>query len=254
MKLGVNIDHIATLRQARGENDPEPLFGVALARLGGADGITVHLREDRRHICDRDVELLRRLMTSGEMNLEMAATKEMVTIAREVKPDLVTLVPENRQELTTEGGLDVRRKTRSLRNAVQAIADSGIPVSLFINPDTVDVEYAEKTGAHAVEIHTGPYANARTETERDREHQRVVSAVRTALDMGLMVNAGHGLNYDNVTAVARIPGLRGLYIGHGIIARAVFVGLERAVREMRILIDQSAGGGSDPAHGAFYRH
>ncbi len=236
MILGVNIDHIATLRQARLGTDPEPAMAATLAVLGGADGITVHLREDRRHINDRDVELLRRFVPV-ELNLEMAATPEMLKIAGRIRPDLATLVPEKRQELTTEGGLDVANSMRALKNAVKALKGHGIPASLFINPEERDVELSKEIGADMVEIHTGAYSNERGAAKKQRELIRVIGAIRKAVDIGLMANAGHGLNYSNVSAIASIPEIRGLYIGHSIISRAVLTGLEAAVREMKKLIN-----------------
>lgn len=238
MILGVNIDHVATLRQARGGIEPDPLMAAPLALLGGADGITVHLREDRRHIVDRDLHLLRDIVPV-ELNLEMAATKEMLGIAHKIKPDMVTLVPEKRQELTTEGGLDVISHKRKIRDAVKKLQDRGIPVSLFINPTVKDIETARDIGADMVEIHTGAYADA-PGIKKEAELKKVYKASQLALNAGLVVNAGHGLNYYNVKPVAAIEGLRGLYIGHSIISRAVLVGLEQAVREMRDLIRQSA--------------
>ncbi len=234
MILGVNIDHIATLREARRGADPDPLLAVNLAILGGADGITVHLREDRRHIKDRDLRLLREIVPV-ELNLEMAATEEMLRIAWEVRPDMVTLVPEKRQELTTEGGLDLINQRHHLKEVIKEIHESGMPVSLFINPHIMDVDISKEIGADMVEIHTGLYANARGRQQIE-ELQRVKEAVRVGNQVGLLVNAGHGLNYLNVRDVAAIDGIRGLYIGHSIISRAVFVGLERAVREMKELI------------------
>lgn len=237
MLLGVNIDHVATLRQARKGIEPDPAMAATLAILGGADGITVHLREDRRHIQDRDVRLLKDFVPV-ELNLEMAATKEMVGIAATIKPDLVTLVPENRQELTTEGGLDVKSQKKNLQGAVRKIKKSGIPVSLFISPDPVGITISKQIGADMVEIHTGTYANAKRKNQED-ELVRVINAVKRALDIDLLVNAGHGLNYFNVSKVASIKGIRGLYIGHSIISRAVLVGLERAVEEMKKLIEKA---------------
>jgi pyridoxine 5-phosphate synthase len=236
--LGVNIDHVATLRQARLGIEPDPLMAAPLAILGGADGITVHLREDRRHINDRDLRLLREIVPV-ELNLEMAATAEMVGIARKTKPDLVTLVPEKRQELTTEGGLDVRGHKRQLKGAVKKLKDAGLPVSLFINPDTDDVEASREVGADMVEIHTGRYADEKNSKKKGNELERVYVAVEHGIRIGLLVNAGHGLNYWNVKPVASIAGLRGLYIGHSIISRAVLVGLERAVMEMKDLVSEA---------------
>ena len=234
MILGVNIDHIATIRQARKGIEPDPVMAATLAILGGADGITVHLREDRRHIQDRDLRMLKDFVPV-ELNLEMAATKEMIGIAIKTRPDLVTLVPEKRQELTTEGGLDVKTQKTHIREAIKKIHAAGIPVSLFINPDNDGINLAKQIGADMVEIHTGMYANARS-ARWEKELTRVVNSVREALDIGLLVNAGHGLNYDNVSRIASIEGLRGLYIGHSIVSRAVLVGMERAVREMKVII------------------
>lgn len=235
MHLGVNVDHVATVRQARMTFEPDPVMAATLAILGGADGITVHLREDRRHIQDRDLKLLKEVVRN-ELNLEMAATDEMVRIATEIKPDLVTLVPEKRQELTTEGGLNVIEQKEHIKDVIQRLHDSGLPVSLFINPHPMDIDVSKEIGADMVEIHTGMYANARGDHQR-HELLRVIEAVRFAGEVGLHANAGHGLTYYNVRAVAEIDGLRGLYIGHSIISRAVLVGIERAVREMKALID-----------------
>lgn len=234
MILGVNVDHVATLRQARLGAEPDPVMAATLAILGGADGITVHLREDRRHINDRDLDLLKDFVPV-ELNLEMAATEEMTRIASRKKPDLVTLVPEKRNELTTEGGLDVKTHFKAIRRAVRILQGKGIPVSLFINPSDEDIEIAGKTGADMVEIHTGMYSNEKG-MKQEKELLRVIKSVSRAVEIGLKANAGHGLNYMNVTKVAEIHGLRGLYIGHSIISRAVLVGLERAVREMKDLI------------------
>lgn len=234
MILGVNIDHVATLRQARGGIEPEPVMAATLAILGGADGITVHLREDRRHIQDRDLRLLKEFVPV-ELNLEMAATNEMVEIAKKIKPDMVTLVPEKRQELTTEGGLDIKRQKNKIQNAIKIIKNSNIPVSLFINPDLDDIKISKQIGADMVEIHTGMYSNAK-DKKQEIELSRIIKSVEFAINIGLLVNAGHGLNYTNVKKIASIKGLRGLYIGHSIISRAVFVGIENAVREMKKLI------------------
>jgi pyridoxine 5-phosphate synthase len=237
MILGVNVDHIATIRQARRGIDPEPVMAATLAILGGADGITVHLREDRRHIQDRDLKVLRDFVPV-ELNLEMAATKEMTGIALKIKPDMITLVPEKRQELTTEGGLDVRSQKRKIDDVIKKIKNNGIPVSLFIAPDPDDVSISRQLGADMVEIHTGMYADAKMR-KKDEEFLRVVKAVDRALEEGLSVNAGHGLNYGNVFKIASVHGLRGLYIGHSIISRAVLVGMERAVRELKVIINQA---------------
>lgn len=234
MILGVNVDHIATVREARKTFEPDPVMAATLAILGGAEGITVHLREDRRHIHDRDLRLLREVVQC-ELNLEMGATEEMVRIALEVKPDMVTLVPEKRQELTTEGGLDMRGQKANLKGTVKKLHEAGIPVSLFINPHIMDVDISKETEADMVEIHTGLYANAKGKKQEDELH-RASEAVKVAAKLGLLVNAGHGLNYHNVSRIAAIEGMRGLYIGHSIISRAVLVGMERAVRDMKELV------------------
>jgi pyridoxine 5-phosphate synthase len=238
MILGVNIDHVATLRQARLGAEPDPLMAAPIAILGGADGITVHLREDRRHINDRDLRLLREIVPV-ELNLEMAATPEMIGIAKKLKPDMVTLVPEKRKELTTEGGLDVRNKKKQLKAAVKKLQDAGLPVSLFINPDAEDVAISRDIGVDMVEIHTGTYADEKDRRRKSKELERVYTAAEHGMNLELLVNAGHGLNYQNVKPVASIAGLRGLYIGHSIISRAVLVGLERAVMEMKDLISEA---------------
>jgi pyridoxine 5-phosphate synthase len=236
MILGVNVDHVATVRQARLGAEPDPVMAATLAILGGADGITVHLREDRRHINDRDLAMLRGFVPV-ELNLEMAATGEMVRIALRTMPDLVTLVPEKRQELTTEGGLNLKAAGKGLRKAIRALKAGGISTSLFINPALDDVDISKEIGADMVEIHTGAYANA-SGVARERQFAKVSKAVRHAAAIGLRANAGHGLNYHNVMRVAEIEGIRGLYIGHSIISRAVLVGMKRAVREMKELIAQ----------------
>jgi pyridoxine 5-phosphate synthase len=237
MLLGVNVDHVATLRQTRKGIEPDPVMAATLAVLGGGDGITVHLREDRRHIQDRDLRMLREFVPV-ELNLEMAATKEMIGIASQLKPDLVTLVPEKRQELTTEGGLDVKSQRKAIAEAIKKLHDKEIQVSLFINPDFEDISVSKQINADMVEIHTGMYANTRGKRQHE-ELIRVMNAVRYTLDIGLTVNAGHGLNYFNVQKIASLQGIRGLYIGHSIISRAVLVGVERAVREMKALIIES---------------
>lgn len=238
MILGVNIDHVATVRQARRTFEPDPAAAATLAVFGGADGITAHLREDRRHVNDRDIRLLREVVPC-EFNLEMAATAEMLKIARQVKPDMSTLVPEKRQELTTEGGLDVSGNRKSLRQVIAKLQDAGILVSLFINPEPESIDIAKEIGADMVEVHTGRYSDARGRGQQ-RELRRVIDSVLYAERIGLTVNVGHGLNYFNVKPVAAIPGLRGLYIGHSIISRALMVGIERAVREMKTLIEHHA--------------
>ncbi len=235
--LGVNVDHVATVRQARKTFEPDPVMAATLAIVGGADGITVHLREDRRHIQDRDLRVLREVVPC-ELNLEMAATEEMIKIALSVKPDMVTLVPEKRQEITTEGGLNVIELKDSLKEAIKKIKEGGIPVSLFINPDRASIECSKEVGADMVEIHTGYYSETKGESQL-KELERIKDAVSFSLSLGLKTNAGHGLNYYNVKPVAAIKGLRGLYIGHSIIARAVLVGIERAVREMKNLIKEA---------------
>ena len=235
MIFGVNVDHVATVRQARGGSEPDPVEAADLAIRGGADGITVHLREDRRHIQDRDLKILKRKVPV-ELNLEMAAVKEIIDIALKIRPDMVTLVPEKRMELTTEGGLDIKENGLLIKKAVDRIQGEGIPVSLFINPAITDVNLSKETGAEMVEIHTGRYSDKKGKGQKV-ELERVREAVKRALDTGLVVNAGHGLKYENVRKIASIHGIRGLYIGHSIIARSLFVGIEKAVREMKRLIN-----------------
>jgi pyridoxine 5-phosphate synthase len=234
-RLGVNIDHVATLRQARRGREPDPVWAAALAELSGADGITVHLREDRRHIQDRDLLLLRQTVQS-RLNLELAAAEEIVRIACEVKPDEATLVPERRQEVTTEGGLDVVANLRAVEAAVARLREQGIHVSLFIDPNPRQIEAAHSLRADAVEFHTGRYADARAPEDRQRELDALRDAARFAAERLLHVHMGHGLNYLNVGAVAAIPAVEELNIGHSIVSRAVFVGLGQAVREMKELI------------------
>ena len=235
MFLGVNVDHVATVREARREIEPDPLTAALLAVREGADGITLHLREDRRHIQDRDLIHVRRRI-SIELNLEMAATEEMVKIALKVRPDMVTLVPEKRAELTTEGGLDLIKSRKKIKKAIDLIQSRGIPVSLFINPSASDILISKELGAQMIEIHTGLYANAKGR-EKTVELGRVKKAIKKGLDLGLQVNAGHGLNFTNVKKIAAIKGLRGLYIGHSIIANSIYMGIEKAVTEMKRLID-----------------
>lgn len=239
IKLGVNIDHVATLRQARGTPYPSPVQAALMAESAGADSITLHLREDRRHIQDEDVRVLRRLLAT-RMNLEMAVTDEMVAIALDVLPQDVCLVPERRQELTTEGGLDVVAHYDRVAEACRRLSAAGIRVSLFIDAEAEQLEAARRAGAPVVEIHTGRYAEAKTEHEAAMELERIRQAVRLGLDLGLKVNAGHGLNYHNVQAIAAIPGVAELNIGHAIVARALFVGWERAVAEMKRLMLEAA--------------
>jgi pyridoxine 5-phosphate synthase len=234
-RLGVNIDHVATIRQARGGEEPDPVAAAAIAELSGADGITIHLREDRRHIQDRDLKILRQTVRT-RLNLEMAATTEMVKIAMSVKPNMCTLVPEKRQELTTEGGLDVRLHVEMLRESVARLQEAKIPVSLFIDPDPDQIKAASKVGADYIEIHTGTFAEAKDwQTER-QELLKIESAVKLARKIDLGVNAGHGLNYVNIKKVAAIGGIEEFNIGHSIISRAVLVGLDRAVRDMADLV------------------
>ncbi len=234
--LGVNVDHIATIREARKGREPDPIIAASLAELAGADGIVVHLREDRRHIQERDVRILRKTI-QGKLDLEMAATDEMVLIAREVKPELVTIVPEKREELTTEGGLDVIASTKSLWRVIEHLHESGIVVALFIDPEEKQIETAAELGVDCIEIHTGRYANAPLNSKAQKnELQQIIAAAKQARDCGLSVNAGHGLNYQNVMAIAQIPEIEELNIGHSIISRAALVGIDLAVRDMKKLI------------------
>jgi pyridoxine 5-phosphate synthase len=234
-RLGVNIDHIATLRQARGVMYPDPVIAVGIVELAGADGIVCHLREDRRHIQDRDLRMLREIIQT-RLNLEMAATEEMVRIALVTKPDIVTLVPEKREELTTEGGLDIIKFFSSLKKTIQRLHKAGIPVSLFVDPKKDQIKASEGVGAEAIEIHTGHYCDAKTSFQEDEELKKILDAVAEASHRNLQIAAGHGLNYVNVQRIAEIKEIEELNIGHSIIARAVLVGLERAVREMIALI------------------
>ena len=246
IELGVNVDHVATVRQARRTYEPDPVWAAVEAHLGGADGITVHLREDRRHIQDEDVRRLREL-THIKLNLEMAATDEMVGIAGRIKPEMAMLVPEGRHEVTTEGGLDVAGKESALKGPVEKLKKAGIVVSVFIDAEARQVEAAKRIGAAVCEIHTGPYAHAFHSKGRDAESPAVVAElkkIQTAGEMirslGMRFNAGHALNYFNVEPVARLPGVRELHIGHAIVSRAVFVGMREAVREMKQLMVQAA--------------
>ncbi len=238
--LGVNIDHVATLRQARGTRYPSPVQAALMAESAGADSITLHLREDRRHIQDADVHILRELLQT-KMNLEMAVTDEMLAIACQVKPQDVCLVPERRQELTTEGGLDVAGQFVAVHAACQTLAQAGIRVSLFIDADVHQLEAAQAAGAPVVEIHTGRYADARNAAETQREFQRIANAARTGASLGLAVNAGHGLHYHNVKAIAGLSVVEELNIGHAIVAQAIFVGWENAIREMKRLMNEGRG-------------
>lgn len=239
--LGVNIDHIATVRQARGGKDPEPVKAALLCEQAGADGITIHLREDRRHIQDRDVELLRELMRTP-MNFEMAVTEEMLSIAERVRPEHVCLVPETPEELTTEGGLDVAGQEARIAVAVERLQKAGCEVSIFLDADEQQILAVKRTGATVIELHTGHYAAAETVQEQTLELERIRKAAAFAQKQGLVVNAGHGLNYHNVEAIAAIPGINELNIGHAIVAHALFVGLENAVAEMKALMLGAAAG------------
>jgi len=241
IRLHVNVDHVATIRQARGETYPDPVWAATLCELAGAHGITVHLREDRRHIQDRDVRILRETVRTV-LNLEMAATEEMVRIAREVRPDMCTLVPENRQERTTEGGLIVAGPgSEKVADAVVALHEAGIAVSLFVDPDRAVVAASHELGADVVELHTGYYCNAKGPTV-PAELDRLASAAESAVNFGMKVAAGHGLDYPNVVPVAAIRGVEELNIGHSIIARSILVGLDAAVRDMQRLLDEGAYG------------
>lgn len=240
-RLGVNVDHVATLRQARRTPYPDPVAAALLAELAGADQVTIHLREDRRHIQERDLQVMRKTVTT-RLNLEMAATQEMVKIAYDVRPDECTLVPERREELTTEGGLDVVSGRDVVRKVVKTLRDAEIQTSLFIDPDLDQVKAAHRVEAEVIEIHTGRYCDARLAADRRRELARIVDAAKAASKLGLKVSAGHGLNYRNILPVAAISEIEEFNIGHAIVARALLVGMERAVREMRELIAQGAGG------------
>lgn len=235
-RVAINVDHVATVRQARLAAEPDPVTAAALAELAGAQGIVVHLREDRRHIQDRDVEILRRTVKT-RLNLEMAATREMIDIALRIKPDLVTLVPEKRQELTTEGGLDVIAHEKSIKDALRVLHDGGIAVSLFVNPDAAHLETAQRVEADFVEIHTGAFAEAGTLARRREEHDRVLAAVKLAHKLNLGIHAGHGIDYRNIFWLRHISEIEEYSIGHAVIARAVLVGIERAVREMIALVN-----------------
>ena len=233
--LGVNIDHIATIRQARGGCEPDPVSAATIAELAGADAITVHLREDRRHINDRDVRILRQTL-KARMNLEMAATDEMQKIALEINPYSITLVPEKRQELTTEGGLDVRNQQKYLKEFIKPFLDNGTIVSLFIDPDFKQAEASLETGSQFIELHTGQYAESFNHYEEDPSFKNLENAANYASDLGLRINAGHGLNYINITRILSIKNLEELNIGHSIISRAVLIGLDRAVRDMKDIL------------------
>ena len=234
--LGVNIDHVATIREARKTYEPDPVWAAVQAELAGAEGITLHLREDRRHIQDRDLRLLKQTV-QGRLNLEMATEEEITRIAIDVHPDQCTLVPEKREEVTTEGGLDVVGNRDKVRACIERLKETGIEVSLFIDPDPHQIEQSHELGADAVELHTGRYADAATADQQQDEYDLLDQAGRLVLDLGLKLNMGHGLNYRNVSRIADIPGISELNIGHSIVARAVFVGFEEAVREMKALIE-----------------
>jgi pyridoxine 5-phosphate synthase len=231
IKLAVNVDHVATLREARGTSEPDPVLAAGICELAGAEGIVVHLREDRRHIQDRDVRLLRQTVKT-KLNLEMGATEEIIKFALDIQPDMVTLVPEKRKELTTEGGLNVAGQKKKLKMVIDRMNDAGIPVSLFVDPDSRQIGAAKDVGATFVEIHTGRYSDAAGEEERDQEFELIASAAEEAYEAGLRVNAGHGLNYFNTGRIAALDTIEELSIGHAIMARAIMVGLDQAVREM----------------------
>jgi len=235
MRLGVNIDHVATLRQARKGLYPDPVAAAALAELGGADQITLHVREDRRHVSDRDLELLRKTV-NGTLNLEMAALQTMLSLALQHRPDTATLVPERREELTTEGGLDVVNNREEIGRVARSLRDAGVEVSLFVDPDLEQIKASHRADAHAVELHTGRYCEARTQRDRARELARIVEGAKAAAKLGLRVAAGHGLDYWNVKPVAEIAEITELNIGYAIVCRAVLTGIERAVRDMKDLI------------------
>ncbi len=241
VKLGVNIDHVATVRQARRTTEPDPVWAAAMAELGGADQITVHLREDRRHIQDRDLEILVQTV-NVKLNLECACVETMLKIACRLKPDQVCLVPENRQEVTTEGGLDIVGNRQRVAEAVRQLKESGILVSLFIDPDKSQIESAREIGAEVIELHTGGYANCRTESEKTAALARIIEASKFVRTCGLRLDAGHGLTYSNVIPIAQIDGMAELNIGHSIVARSIFVGFQNAVREMKQLISGSIAG------------
>ena len=234
-RLAVNVDHVATVREARGIREPDPVLAAGIAELAGAECIICHLREDRRHIKDRDLNLLRQTVKT-RLNMEMAAVEEMIRIATDIGPDLVTLVPEKREELTTEGGLDVKSNPEHYRKVVERLTDRGIKVSFFIDPDPSQIEVAHRIGGHIVEIHTGHYAEARTESEADSLFERIVKAVDASADLKLGISAGHGLNYFNVKRFRFLPQIEEYSIGHSIVVRAVMVGFEKAVKEMVELV------------------
>lgn len=241
VRLGVNVDHVATLRQGRGTRYPDPVYAAMIAEEAGADGITIHPREDRRHIQDRDVLLMRQTLTT-RMNLEMAVTDAMLGFAEQVRPPASCLVPEKREELTTEGGLDVIAHRKRVQEACQRLAAVGSEVSLFIDPDQDQIDAAVACGAPVIEIHTGHYAEAATDEQLESEFQRIANAVAYARSLGLIVNAGHGLHYHNTARIAALPGINELNIGHSIVSRALFTGLKQAVQDMRKIIDDAVSG------------
>ena len=238
IELGVNVDHVATIRQARKDKEPDPVAAASICEIAGAHQITVHLRGDRRHIQDRDVEILRKTLKS-KLNLEMAATDEMIQIATRILPDQATLVPEKRQEITTEGGLDVAGQVQQISAAAAKLKKAGIHVSLFIDPDEKQIRASAQTGADCVELHTGRYANAKTHDQVDAEFDQLRRAADLAHSLGLGVNAGHGLTYLNLPRITTLPHLREVNIGHNIVARSVFVGLERAIKEMLHILERA---------------
>lgn len=235
IQLAINVDHVATLRQARGIDEPDPVLAAGICELAGAAGVVVHLREDRRHIQDRDVQLLRQTVKT-KLNLEMAASQEIIKIALDLKPDMITLVPEKREELTTEGGLDVAGQKKKIKAVIVRMAKAGIPVSLFVDPESSQIKTASEIGATFVELHTGRYCDAETADEQNREFELIATAAVEAHELGLRVNAGHGLNYQNSARIARLEAIEELSIGHSVMARAIIVGLDRAVREMLALL------------------
>jgi pyridoxine 5-phosphate synthase len=237
-QLAINVDHVATIRQARGTAEPDPVIAAGICELAGAKGIVVHLREDRRHIQDRDVQLLRQTVKT-KLNLEMAAAKEIIDIAIDLKPDMITLVPEKRKELTTEGGLDVVANEKKLKKTIAKMSKAGIPVSIFIDPDATQIEASLEIGATFVELHTGRYCDAENEKQRDNEFRLIERSAELAFESGLRVNAGHGLDYRTTSRVAALSTIEELSIGHAVISRAVYVGLDQAVREMEDCITQA---------------
>jgi len=239
-KLAVNVDHVATVREARKANYPDPVHAAVLAELGGADGIVVHLRLDRRHIKERDVKIIREIIKT-KLILEMAIDKDLINFAKEIKPYQVTLVPERPDEITTEGGMELEGRVDEVKKAVEELNKAGIKVSLFLNPDEKAMELAKKTGAQIVEIHTGIYADAEIEEIKEKEFEKIENAARIAKDLGLIVHAGHGLNYENIGPIAAIPEIEEFSIGHSIISRAIYVGIKEAVREMKELIIKARG-------------